>query len=559
MSDKPFRPNPEQSPYTIPLIQEELEFCGLSCRSLFTEIGIGNAITYLFSILREHIPLTRIFCGFRRYKASMFTPVADTLPNAHNRLRTLPTSTFTQAQINLMMGTDDMKPYTINNAFELTAKETDLRMEDMASYLRIPMFVVGEAVFQMIFCSNIAGTFSTAISEQLLTVTRPLGEALRQRFMQTGNVQLAERVHLENSAWDRLQLCKGLEEMRRQIEQVAATDCAVLILGETGTGKEVVADSICELSSRNGRPFIKVNCGAINEQLVDSELFGHEKGAFTGAQVSRVGAFEAANGGTIFLDEVGDLPLSLQARLLRVLDRREIQKVGGTRTIPLDIRVIAATHRNLAEMVRKGEFREDLWYRLNVFVLRVPPLRSHRMDIPTLAQFFMNSKARLLNILPAPALTPEQAEELCRHNWPGNIRELEHLVERVLVRSKVGASSIEALLSQEMEQVSAMDGIYNLPLSETTWLDHQYSHAQPAPNGQQQQVPAPQRVLPPDAPPMLTSLVYKGLWPTLKELSESYIQDALWRSGGKISGPDGAAALLGVHPNTLRMRRQKSD
>lgn len=536
-------------PRPLPLTDEELAFCAKSCRLLFIEIGLGSALTYLFSLLREHIPLTRIFCGFRQYKLTTFTPMADTLPNAHNRVRTLATSTLTQEQIERLVGTDELTPYTINNAFDLTSPETSIRIEDLASYLRIPLFTTGEATFQMIFCSNIADTFSDELMQRLLTVTRPLGEALQQRFLQTGDVQLAERANAENGSADRLRLCPGLHDLLQQAEQAAATDCTTLILGETGTGKEIVADAIYELSARNGRPYIKVNCGAINDQLIDSELFGHEKGAFTGAYGAHVGYFEAANGGTIFLDEIGDLPLPLQARLLRVLDRREVRKVGGSRSIPLDIRVIAATHRDLLTMVRQGRFREDLWYRLNVFVLQVPPLRSHRMDIPVLTQFFLNSKARQLNIVPPPALPPEQAEKLYQHNWPGNIRELEHLVERVLVRSRIGTTTMALAFDRELEQAKAM---LAAPLAPSAAV-----LSAPGTNIWPGTAPTDAPGIAPNTPHTIATLARSGVWPVLKELTEGYIHDALRRTGGKIGGPDGAAALLGVHPNTLRVRRQK--
>lgn len=526
------------------LSTEEEMFCARSCRLLFTEIGLGSALTYLFSLLREHIPLTRIFCGFRQYKLAMFTPMADTLPNAHNRVRTLATSSLTQEQIERLVGSDEPTPYAINNAFDLTSPVTSIRIEDLASYLRIPLFTTGEATFQMIFCSHIAGTFSEALMRSLITVTRPLGEALQQRFLQTGDVQLAERANAENSAADRLGLCPGLHDLLQQVRQAASTDCTVLILGETGTGKEMVADAVYEMSDRHGRPFVKVNCGAIHDQLIDSELFGHEKGAFTGAYGAHTGYFEAANGGTIFLDEIGDLPLPLQARLLRVLDRREIRRMGGSRAIPLDIRIIAATHRDLPALVRQGRFREDLWYRLNVFVIQVPPLRSHRMDIPVLAQFFLNTKARQFNIAPPPLLSPEQATRLYEHNWPGNIRELEHMAERVLVRSRIGTTAMALAFDKELEQSRAMFQAppADSPAAPFVLAAGTASAASP---------------VPPEASPALAAFVRSAAWPTLRELSDHYIRDVLRRSGGKIGGPDGAAALLGVHPNTLRVRQQK--
>lgn len=529
---------------------DEQTLCGKSCQLLFSEIGLGTALTYLFCMLRGHIPLTRIFCGFRHYKDATFTPMADTLANTHNRVRTLATTPLSQEQVELLMGTDDLTPYIINNATNLTDPQTSIRIEDLASYLRIPLFVVGEATFQMIFCSNAAGTFSNDTLKQLVHITRPLGETLRDTFMHSGDVHIAERNDaISGSAVDRLYLLHGLHSLSQQVEQAAATDCTALILGETGTGKEMVADALCELSSRRNRPFIKVNCGAINDQLIDSELFGHEKGAFTGAYGTHVGYFEAANGGTIFLDEIGDLPLPLQARLLRVLDRHEIRKVGGARSIPLDIRIIAATHRDLITMIRQGKFREDLWYRLNVCVLQVPPLRAHRMDISVLTQFFLNSKAREMGIAPPPILSSEQAEKLCQHNWPGNIRELEHMVERTLVRSRIGNSTMNVAFDKELEQ--------------TKELANALASAAHCPTGVVHEEQASREIAMPhvssSTPHSLASFAKMAEWPSLKELTDSYIQDVMRRTGGKIGGPAGAAAMLGVHPNTLRVRKQKAE
>ncbi len=540
------------------LNDDELALCAKSCVLLNNQIGIGSALTYLFGILSEHFPLTRIFCGFRRYKTSSFTPLADTLSDTHNRVRTLATTNFTQDQINLLMGSDSLRPYTINNAFMLKNIQTSLREEDLASYLRIPLFTVGEATFQLIFCSNIANTFSKELVDKLLQLTAPLGESLRQDFMNNGDLRPAERIgNPGGSAATRLRATKGMHDLYIQLEQAASTDCTVLILGETGTGKELVANAVQELSLRSSRPFVKVNCGAINEQLVDSELFGHERGAFTGAYGAHTGYFEAANGGTIFLDEIGDLPLSMQARLLRVLDQREISKVGSARSVPLDIRVIAATHRDLMAMVRQGKFREDLWYRLNVCVLHVPPLRAHRSDIPALARLFLIEKSKAMGVN-FPSLTPEQLEKLCQHDWPGNVRELDHLMERLLVRLKGGSFKLDEVLNSELEQIHNLDRVLA-----------SYDAAPPAADSGRFICPlAGAHSLRPAAaeprleenwngPIALYNLLHTTPWPSLKEVTESYIDDAVRHTGGRIGGDDGAAALLNVHPNTLRVRRQK--
>jgi formate hydrogenlyase transcriptional activator len=227
----------------------------------------------------------------------------------------------------------------------------------------------------------------------------------------------------------------ALKRVLSQVETVAPTDSSVLVLGETGTGKEVIARAIHDLSPRRERTFVKVNCAAIPTGLLESELFGHEKGAFTGAIAQKMGRFELAHRGTLFLDEVGDIPLELQPKLLRVLQEKEFERLGGTRTIHVDVRVVAATNRDLAEMVEERLFRSDLYYRLNVFPIVVPPLRDRAEDIPLLVRYFAQKHARRMDrhIETIPA---DEMEALTRYSWPGNVRELENLIERAVILSR---------------------------------------------------------------------------------------------------------------------------
>jgi transcriptional regulator with PAS, ATPase and Fis domain len=218
-----------------------------------------------------------------------------------------------------------------------------------------------------------------------------------------------------------------------QIIKVAPTDSTVLILGESGTGKELVAAGIYEHSLRKGKPFIKINCVAIPESLLESELFGHEKGAFTGAVSQKIGKFESAHGGTIFLDEIGDMPLTTQAKLLRVLQEKEFERVGGTKTIKVDVRFIIATNKNLPDMVRKGQFRDDLYYRINVFSINLPPLRERREDIPYLVDYFLSQNSKGVKI------SPLALQMIVAYSWPGNIRELKNTIERAAVLTETGA------------------------------------------------------------------------------------------------------------------------
>jgi formate hydrogenlyase transcriptional activator len=270
----------------------------------------------------------------------------------------------------------------------------------------------------------------------------------------------------------------ALESVLEQVEQVAPTDSTVLIQGETGTGKELIARAIHNLSARCGRPFIKLNCAAIPFDLLESELFGHERGAFTGAIAQKVGRFELADKGTLFLDEVGDIPPALQPKLLRVLQEQEFERLGGTRTQQVNIRLVAATNRNLAEMVKRNEFRSDLYYRLNVFPIPLPPLRARRDDIPALVEHFVELYSRRMD-KPIDHIAPDTMSALTSYPWPGNIRELQNFIERSVIvtsgnvlqpplatlQSSTGAESLGAVTLEDAER----DHIRKI-LDQTRWV-----------------------------------------------------------------------------------------
>lgn len=284
--------------------------------------------------------------------------------------------------------------------------------------------------------------------------------------------QLFERHQLlVDEAADRVQMigsCAAIEALRSTIAKVAAADLAVLVLGENGTGKEVVAQSLHYRSPRRNEPLIAVNCAALTETLLESELFGHEKGAFTGANESRAGKFEVASGGTLFLDEIGDMSLSGQAKLLRALEQKEVVRVGGHETISTDVRVVAATNQNLAELVRDKKFREDLYFRLNVVTLDLPPLRERGDDVITLAKFFLRQLCVKQGRKP-PTLTAAAKKRLVAHRWPGNVRELRNLMERVAylaTGNKIDADDLAFTLSPGAKKTAGMQT--GLPLSEAT-------------------------------------------------------------------------------------------
>ena len=234
---------------------------------------------------------------------------------------------------------------------------------------------------------------------------------------------LEEEIRTEHNFEEVVGESAALKRALSAVETVSPTDSTVLVLGETGTGKEMIARAIHDLSSRRESTFVKINCAAIPTGLLESELFGHEKGAFTGAITQKIGRFELAHRGTVFLDEVGDIPLELQPKLLRVLQEKEFERLGGTRTLRVDVRLVGATNRNLAQMVEENQFRRDLYYRLNVFPITIPPLRERREDIPLLVRYFVQKHARQMD-RHIETISAEEMDELVRYHWPGNVREL---------------------------------------------------------------------------------------------------------------------------------------
>ena len=319
--------------------------------------------------------------------------------------------------------------------------------------------------------------------------------------LEAENVYLQQELQLDERFGEIVGQSDAIKYVLFKIGQVAPTDSTVLITGETGTGKELAARAIHGASARKDRPLIKVNCGALAPTLIESELFGHEKGAFTGAVGRKQGRFELANGGTIFLDEIGELPPSLQVKLLRVIQESEFERLGGSKTIKIDVRIIAATNRNLKQEVEQGTFREDLWYRLNVYPVTMPPLRQRKEDVPLLVEHFaaMYAKKFGKTIL---SVSPRTMQSLQTYSWPGNVRELANVIERAVIHSH--GSSLQIV--DQFEQL-------------------------------------PAEALPPTQ--------------TLEEVERDYIIRTLENTGWRIEGPFGAAKILGLNPSTLRTRMVK--
>jgi transcriptional regulator with GAF, ATPase, and Fis domain len=321
----------------------------------------------------------------------------------------------------------------------------------------------------------------------------------------------------------------GLKGVMEQVYRVAPLSSPVLLAGETGTGKEVIANAIHNLSPRNQGPLITVNCGAIPESLIDSELFGHEKGSFTGALTERRGRFERADKGTIFLDEVGELPLAAQVRLLRVLQEKEIERVGGSHPIKVDIRIVSATHKNLERMVSEGLFRDDLYYRLSVYPIRIPPLRERKADIPALVEHFIEKKAHEMGLRAVPVLARGTLDRLLEYEWPGNVREVANIVERALIQSDGKIISFENVLPALLFSSAPARGKGD--------DDHGPSAA--IVRERQNERGGPEIHL------------------KLDEVEAQHIRYTMELTGGRIEGKNGAAMLLGMNPATLRYRMQK--
>jgi formate hydrogenlyase transcriptional activator len=345
------------------------------------------------------------------------------------------------------------------------------------------------------------GTYTRTM---FLDITEQVLMEQEKARLEAQNVYLQEEIKVTHNFEELIGGSTSLKKVLKNVERVAPTDSTVLITGETGTGKELIARAIHNLSPRKGRPLVKVNCAAIPAGLIESELFGHEKGAFTGALMKKMGRFELADKGTIFLDEIGELPLDLQSKLLRVLQEGEFERVGGTQTFKVNVRVIAATNRDLEQQTKAGHYRPDLYYRLNVFPIHLPALREREGDIPLLVQYFVRKFAvnfgKKIDRIPERMMTALQ-----RYPWPGNIRELEHVIERAVILSE----------GPELEPID--------------WLSSSHSKTG------------------------------EGKTLTLEEMERQHIVDVLDQTNWRVSGEKGAAKILGLNPTTLEARMKKLD
>ena len=409
--------------------------------------------------------------------------------------------------------------------------EQRLLKTGLRSFCLAPLILEGKSIGTLGIGSDKANQYSEADAELLCEVAGQVALAaanmksyeeiatLKAR-LEKENIYLREEIRTEHNFEEIVGNSPALLAVLRVVEQVAPTDSTVLIYGETGTGKELIARAIHNRSARKGRALVSVNCSAISAGLVESELFGHLKGAFTGAIERRIGRFELADGGTIFLDEIGELPLETQVKLLRVLQEHECEPVGSSRPLRVDVRVIAATNRNLRAAVEAGRFRSDLFYRLNVFPLELPPLRERRSDIPQLVALCVSRFSQRFG-KKVEGVSQESMDRLMSYPWPGNVRELQNVMERAVVLS----TAPTLRLDKDLVPVAASGGEPAIP-------DIAAQETRPA---------------------GLTS----SRLPTLEEMERGHILVALQRAGGVVDGPRGAAKMLNLHPNTLRHRMGK--
>jgi transcriptional regulator with GAF, ATPase, and Fis domain len=485
-----------------------------------SSLDINSAIQRSFQYLREVMPVDEMFLDILDPQLGAIRRIAHAADQHGSKLPEiipLPKEVWTWVQ-----SIDGPLIIDSENEDPMVRKFAVFTHNEEKSDLSLPLFIEGKKIGTIILRTNTNGTYRKEHADLMRLIAEPVAIALSNALAHQELLHLRD-VLLDDNSFLQRELApgirdaivgegSGLRHVMEQVRQVAPLSNTVLLLGETGVGKEVIANAIHYGSSRRNGPFVKVNCGAIADTLIDSELFGHEKGAFTGALKEKRGRFERADGGTLFLDEIGELPPQAQVELLRVLQTRELERVGGTKPIPIDIRIIAATHRNLEQMIAEGRFREDLWFRINVFPIFLPPLRQRREDIPALTRYLMQAKCRELGLAEVPAIVLGALERLMNYDWPGNVRELQNVVERELIRYKGGSLTFESLAP---------------PLNTKKGL------------------------LLPDATP-------EGFTPlSLDEAMAQHIRKVIELTNGRINGKDGAAELLRINPSTLRCRMEK--
>jgi formate hydrogenlyase transcriptional activator len=500
-------------------IMKENEFFRQATLRICGNLEIEKALHYLVQYLQDFMPVARMYLQYYEDSLRSIRTIAYADDKSFKRLDQVAYLSKEAIELNKNVPTD-RDAFLITNPKEFPVSRDMMKYHDQegSSIIILALRLEKKMLGFLILQSGEEKKFNSKDLNLVSSLKDPLIIALSNTLEHRELLKLKDLISDDNrylhgelrriSGDEIIGANFGLRDVVYKVQQVATLDSPVLLLGETGTGKDVIANAIHYSSSRSNGPFVSVNCGAIPDTLIDSELFGHEKGAFTGALTQKRGRFERANNGTIFLDEIGELPLQAQVRLLKVLQSKEIERVGGIKTIPLDIRIIAATNRNLEEMVKAHQFREDLWFRLNVFPIWIAPLRERISDIPALLHHFISLKSRELKLPAIPTVLPGAIDLLMNYHWPGNVRELQNVVERALIINPSGPLTFEHLKLPQQNEIRKDQ-------KQTDYLA------------------------------------------TLDEISSQHIRKVLNKANGKIHGKDGAAQLLGINASTLRNRMVK--
>jgi transcriptional regulator with GAF, ATPase, and Fis domain len=496
--------------------QATLRICG--------SLDIDKALLNFIEYIRLFVPINKVTLSVYDPSAGIIRSLV-VVDQAGNK-KAVPATQLSRAAINELESARNAGDIRISDWKEQDELVKILRPHvDLSNHsvLAMDLALEGKGLGFLALMAEKKTSFTQGHVDMLSLLKEPLSIAMSNALRYEDVVKLKDLVDAENRELSRelrsfsgseiIGAEYGLKNVMEMVRQVAPLNSPVILLGETGVGKEVIANAIHYTSARRGGPFVKVNCGAIPDNLIDSELFGHEKGAFTGAITQKKGRFERADAGTIFLDEIAELPHQAQVRLLRVLQEKEIERVGGAKTILVDVRIIAATHRDMNQLVQTGAFREDLWFRLNVFPIIIPPLRQRKEDISALVNHFLEKKSKDLKIYPLPVVSIEEVERLKAYQWPGNIRELENLVERELIYIR-GKGKHDRLTFGHLELSEGA----KVPKSESETGENLL---------------------------------------TLDETMSRQIRQALLKSDGRVSGSRGAAQLLGINSSTLRSRMKK--
>jgi transcriptional regulator with GAF, ATPase, and Fis domain len=482
------------------------------CSSLEIEEALWKCLTYI----RDYLPADELHILHHDTKNKTISVIASATVDGGTR----PAVQIPMAQ-DYFTWTDDLGEFWIANDVEdhYMMKHYLRYVNKESSCLNLRLVIGKQFIGALFVIARGKNRFTEDHAKRLLLLKEPFGIAVANSLKHQEVLKLQDILKDDNrylqtellrlSGNDIIGKNAGLRGVMEAVEQVASLQTPVLLIGETGTGKEIIANAIHSLSPRRDRPFIKVNCGAIPETIIDSELFGHERGAFTGAVAQKRGHFERAHEGTILLDEIGELPHDAQVRMLRVLQDMEILRVGGSKPVRVNVRVIAATHRNLEELVQAEKFRRDLYFRLRIFPIFIPPLKERKKDIPNLTQHFIDKKSKEMGITGPFYLADGALDRLIEYDWPGNVRELENAVERTLILRKNRILDFKDMIDSSSSDI-------------------QSSHKL---NKKQSQL--------------------------LDQVIADEIQKALSLSHGRVEGRNGAAEILGLKPNTLRSRMKK--